>query len=125
MMVSRRSALWVPERAEIIWIAHSPHAGKEIKDEHPMLVCSPTAFNLKTGIVIGLPMTHAEYNADNPFALEVKGPKGEAGYVLAFQPKSFDWRQRGARPHPWAGGHTKVLAAALNKLDAICGICSH
>ncbi|MDM0111411.1 type II toxin-antitoxin system PemK/MazF family toxin [Variovorax sp. J22R133] len=123
--MARQSALWVPERAEIIWIAHSPHAGKEMKNEHPMLVISPVAFNARTGIVIGLPMTHAEYNADNPFALAVKGPKGEVGYVLAFQPKSFDWKERGGRPHPWGAGHTKVLGAALKKLDAICGICEH
>ncbi|MEJ8849845.1 type II toxin-antitoxin system PemK/MazF family toxin [Variovorax rhizosphaerae] len=123
--MARQSALWVPERAEIIWIAHSPHAGKEMKNEHPMLVISPAAFNARTGIVIGLPMTHAEYNADNPFALAVKGPKGEVGYVLAFQPKSFDWKERGGRPHPWGAGHTKVLGAALKRLDAICGICEH
>jgi mRNA interferase MazF len=121
--MARQSALWVPERAEVIWIGHSPHSGREMKGEHPMLVCSPSSFNTKTGIVIGLPMTHAEFNADNPFALPVKGPKNEVGYVLAFQPKSFDWKERGARPHPWGAGHTKVLEAALKKLDAICAIC--
>jgi hypothetical protein len=26
--------------------------------------------------------------------------------------------------HPWGGGHGKVLDAALEKLDAICGICN-
>ena len=57
--------------------------------------------------------------------VKVKGPKGEVGYVLAFQPKSFDWRARHARPHPWGGGHGKVLAAVLKKLDAICGVCEH
>ncbi len=124
-MATKRASLWVPERGEIIWIGHSPQAGKEMKGEHPMLVCSPAAFNLKTGVVIGLPMTHAHFNADNPFALVVKGPKEEVGYVLAFQPKSFDWRERGARRHPWGGGHGKVLSAALRKLDAICGICGH
>lgn len=121
--MARHSALWVPERAEVIWIAHSPHSGREMKGEQPMLVCSPSSFNLRTGIVIGLPMTHAEFNADNPFALPVKGPKNEVGFVLAFQPKSFDWKERGARAHPWGAGHIKVLEAALKKLDAICAIC--
>ena len=59
-----------------------------------------TAFSL----VIGLPMTTAEYNADNPFAVAVglaKGAKaGKASYVLCHQPKSFDWRIREAAPHP-------------------------
>lgn len=89
-----------------------------------MLVTSTRAFNERTGIVIGFPMTHAAFNADNPFAVSVQGPKGEVGYVLAFQPKSFDWRERSARPHPWGDGHVKVLTVVLSKLDAICGVCS-
>ena len=121
--MARKPATWSPERAEIIYFQHSPHVGKEMPGLHPLLVCSAKTFNERTGIVIGLPMTHAEFNADNPFAVTVKGPKGEIGYVLAFQPKSFDWRQRRASPHPWGGPHHAVLAAALKRLDAICGIC--
>ncbi|MET0268212.1 MAG: type II toxin-antitoxin system PemK/MazF family toxin [Duganella sp.] len=80
------------------------------------------AFNERTGIVIGFPMTHAEFNRDNPFAVAVAGPNNEVGYVLAFQPKSFDWRERKAGPHGWGGGHDAVLEAALARLAAICGI---
>lgn len=123
--MARPSRLWVPERGEIIFIEHSPHVGKEMPGLHPMMVVSTAAFNAKTSVVIGFPMTHAAFNADNPFALVVNGPKGEVGYVLALQPKSFDWRARNARPHPWGSGHDKVLAGALRKLDAICGICKH
>jgi mRNA interferase MazF len=123
--MAKRPALWIPQRAEIIFIEHSPHAGKEMPGLHPMLVSSTAAFSGRTGVVIGFPMTHAEFNADNPFAVAVEGPRREVGYVLAFQPKSFDWRARNARPHPWGEGHTRVLAAALKKLDAICGVCSH
>lgn len=123
--MARKPVVRSPDRAEIIFIEHSPHVGKEMPGVHPLLVCSPRAFNERTGIVIGFPMTHAEFNADNPFALAVQGPKGEVGYVLAFQPKSFDWRARNAKPHPWGSGHNKVLAAALRKLDAICGVCEH
>ena len=92
---------------------------------HPLLVCSTRTFNERTGLVIGLPMTRAESHADNPFAVAVKGPRSEVGYVLALQPKSFDWKARGAKPHPWGSGHGRVLAAALAKLDLICGICEH
>lgn len=42
-----------------------------MRDLHPMLVLSPGAFNARTGLVIGLPMTAAAYNATNPFALAV------------------------------------------------------
>lgn len=112
---------WVPERADIIYIQHSPHAGKEMPSFHPMLVSSTRAFNEKTGIVIGFPMTHAKFNADNPFAVAVKGPDDDIGYILTFQPKSFDWRAREASRHPWGGGHVTVLEEALARLGMICG----
>jgi mRNA interferase MazF len=123
-MAAKTLNKWIPERGEIIYVNHSPHAGKEMPGVHPLLVASPRSFNERTGIVIGFPMTHAEYNADNPFAVTVQGPKKEIGYVLAFQPKSFDLVERGATRHPWGGGHGNVLEAALEKLDSICGICN-
>jgi mRNA interferase MazF len=94
-------------------------------DDHPMLVISTKAFNERTGLVVGFPMTHAERHADNPFAIPAPGAKGERGYLLTHQPKSFDWRERNGRAHPWGGGHTKLLAAALKRFDAVFGICNH
>lgn len=95
---------WVPDRQEIIWMDCNPQAGREMCDIHPFLVLSPKAFNERTALVIGLPMTTAEYNADNPFAVAVgaaSGKKaGKTSYVLCHQPKSFDWRIRQASPHP-------------------------
>jgi len=98
---------WVPERQEVIWIDCNPPAGCEVRDPHPFVVLSPRAFNERTSLVIGLPMATAEYNADNPFAVAVGSAKGAKGakagktsYVLCHQPKSFDWRIRGASPHP-------------------------
>ena len=98
-----RSA-WVPDRQEVIWIDCNPQVGSEMRDVHPMLVLSPRSFNAKTGLVIGLPMTTAAYNATNPFAVDA-GPasgrsSGKPSYVLCHQPKSFDWRLRRAKPHP-------------------------
>jgi mRNA interferase MazF len=95
---------WAPERQDIIWIDCNPQLGREIRDVHPFLVLSPRNFNEKTALVIGLPMTTAEYNADNPFAVAV-GPApgrkaGKTSYVLCHQPKSFDWRLRNAKAHP-------------------------
>lgn len=58
---------------------------------------------------------------DNPFVVPIQGPKG-AAFVLAFQPKSFDWRTRGGKPHPWGGGHGKQLKEALDILARICGL---
>lgn len=95
---------WVPDRQDVIWIDCNPQRGQEMRDVHPFLVLSPKAFNQRTSLVIGLPMTTAAYNADNPFAVAVGaagGRKaGQASYVLCHQPKSFDWRRRDAVPHP-------------------------
>lgn len=75
-----------------------------MRDLHPFLVLSPRVFNERTSLVIGLPMTTAEYNADNPFAVAVGNTHGQkaekTSYVLCHQPKSFDWRSRKASPHP-------------------------
>jgi mRNA interferase MazF len=93
---------WVPERQEIIWINCNPQAGNEMRDIHPFLVLSPRVFNDRTSLVIGLPMTTAKYNADNPFAVAVGDATetGKTSYVLCHQPKSFDWRFRKSSPHP-------------------------
>ena len=94
---------WVPARQEVIWIDCNPQAGREMRDLHPFLVLSPGNFNAKTSLVIGLPMTTAEYNADNPFAVAVgkaKAKPDKISYVLCHQPKSFHWRVRNATPHP-------------------------
>lgn len=117
MVAAKRG--WVPARQEIIWIDCNPQAGHEMRDIHPFLVLSPREFNDRTSLVIGLPMTTAEYNADNPFAVAV-GPVPKAGvnktsYVLCHQPKSFDWRARQATPHPAA----KVADARFAEVCAL------
>ncbi len=116
------SKAWVPDRREMIWIDFNPQRGGEMKDVHPMLVLSTKAFNERTSIVIGLPMTHAASNETNPFAVKYLGPKGEAGYLLTHQPKSFDWRQRGARPHPWKHVSPTVFELACEGLNSIIAI---
>lgn len=123
-MSTRKSALWVPERAEIIFIQYSPHVGVEMPHDHPMLVISTKAFAEKTGVVVGFPMTHSGQHADNPFAITANGANGEVGYVLTHQPKSFDWRQRNGRPHPWGTGHTRLLNSALKRFNTIFNICA-
>jgi mRNA interferase MazF len=103
---------WAPDRRDIIWIDCNPQVGREMRDVHPFLVLSPRIFNEKTSLVIGLPMTTAEYNSDNPFAVAVGrawGRKtGQTSYVLCHQPKSFDWRLRKAKIQP-LGALSKAL----------------
>ncbi len=126
MVAPRRSSSkrsWIPERQEIIWIDCNPQAGNEMRDPHPFLVLSPRIFNDKTALVIGLPMTTAAYNADNPFAVAVGRAKGKPAekisYVLCHQPKSFDWRSRKAAPHPLgqlADHHFAEVCSRLNQI---------
>jgi mRNA interferase MazF len=103
----------------MIWIGFSPQVGSEMRDEHPMMVLSTRLFNERTGLVIGLPMTHAESNETNPFAVKYTGPKGEVGYILTHQPKSFDWRMRGARPHSWKQVTPTLFQEACEGLNSI------
>jgi mRNA interferase MazF len=117
------SKLWVPDRRDMIWIDFNPQVGAEMKDEHPMLVLSSKAFNERTNLVIGLPMTHAPSNETNPFAVKFTSPKGEVCYVLAHQPKSFAWRDRGARPHTWKQVPPTVFESACEELNGIISIC--
>lgn len=104
MVTSKPKSIWVPDRQDVIWIDCSPQVGQEMRDVHPFVVISGRMFNHKTSLVIGVQMTTAEYNADNPFAVPVglaKGLKlGKTSYALCHQPKSFDWRIRRAFPHP-------------------------
>jgi mRNA interferase MazF len=97
-----------------------------MRDMHPMLVLSPADFNARTGLVIGLPLTTAAYNATNPFALAVGAAggrqTGKTSYVLCHQPKSFDWRARDAKPHPQGKLTDTVFAQACARLNQIIAI---
>ncbi|MDD2686301.1 MAG: type II toxin-antitoxin system PemK/MazF family toxin [Gallionella sp.] len=114
---------WVPDRQDVIWIDCNPQAGQEMRDVHPFLVLSPKSFNEKTSLVIGLPMTTAEYNSDNPFAVAVgvaTGKKvGQTSYVLCHQPKSFDWRLRKAKAHSMKTIPDALFAQVCARLNQI------
>ncbi len=115
---------WVPDRGDIIWIDCNPQAGREMKDMQPMLVLSPKAFNAKTSLVIGLPMTSSTSNEGNPFALDISKSATQRSSVLCHQPKSFDWRHRNASPHPWRRVTASELAEACEGLNDIVSLCA-
>jgi mRNA interferase MazF len=122
----RKRSPWVPDRQDIIWIDCNPQVGQEMWDVHPFLVLSPRIFNAKTSLVIGLPMTTAEYNADNPFAVPVgkaAGRKtGQTSYVLCHQPKSFDWCLRHAKIHPLGTLSNALFVQVCERLNQIIGL---
>lgn len=97
-----------------------------MRNIHPFLVLSPRIFNAKTALVIGLPMTTAEYNSDNPFAVAVgqaKGKKtGQISYILCHQPKSFDWRLRGAKAHPLGKLSDGLFVQVCERLNQIISL---
>ncbi len=114
---------WLPDRQDIIWIDCNPQVGQEMRDIHPFLVLTPRNFNGKTSLVIGLPMTTAEYNSDNPVAVAVGKASGNKGdktsYVLCHQPKLFDWRLRGAKPHPLGTLNAALFVQVCERLNQI------
>jgi mRNA interferase MazF len=68
-------------------------------------------------------MTTAESNQSNSFAVKCVGDEGKVSYVLAHQPKSFDWRLRDAKPRPWKKAPEEVLLLAGELLNQIIAIC--
>lgn len=110
----------------MIWIDCNPQIGREMRDMHPFVVLSPAAFNERTSLVIGLPMTTTAYNADNPFAVaagHASGRKtGKTSYVLCHQPKSFDWRLRKASAHPMKCLPDAIFAEVCTVLNQIVQI---
>jgi mRNA interferase MazF len=97
-----------------------------MRDMHPFLVLSPRSFNVRTSLVIGLPMTTADFNSDNPFAVVAgiaAGAKaGKTSYVLCHQPKSFDWRARGGRIHPMKQLDDVAFAKVCGVFNQIIGL---
>jgi mRNA interferase MazF len=112
----------VPDRADIIWIDCNPQVGREMRDMHPMLVLSPKAFNARTSLVIGLPMTSSTSNDGNPFALDISRGETQRSFILCHQPKYFDWRHRHASPHPWKRVTDRQLADACEGLNDIISL---
>lgn len=108
---------WVPDRRDIIWINFNPQAGREMRDVHPMVVLTPRAYNERTSLVIGLPMSTAAYNATNPFAVDNSRSASESSYIICNQPKSMDWKQRGAKSHPWGKVREAVFRQACIELN--------
>ena len=112
---------WVPDRRDIIWINFNPQVGKEMRDIHPMVVLTARSYNERTGLVIGLPMSTAVFNATNPFAVD-NTTKGETSYIICNQPKSMDWRLRGAKSHAWGKVREAVFKQACSELNDLVAL---
>jgi mRNA interferase MazF len=126
MTVVRRPAAWVPERGEVIWIDHNPQAGREMRDHHPFLVLSTRELHVTVGLVVGCAMTSAPYNRGSSLAVDL-GPIPDRpdshSFVLCHQLKSFDWKARAAKPHPFGIISASNLDEVLEIVGQILGFC--
>jgi len=64
---------------------------------------STAFFHSTVGLVMGCAMTSAPYNSGSTLAVDlgsIPDRPDAHSYVLCQQLKSFEWRARGARPHP-------------------------
>jgi mRNA interferase MazF len=88
--------------------------------QHPFLTLSPRLLNERTGPVASCTITSKR--ADNAIAVASPRDTAQASYILADQPKSFDWRKRRARAHPWGAVTPEVLQNVCDRLNAIITI---
>ena len=126
MTPRRLRGTWIPERGEVIWIDHNPQAGREMRDHHPFLVLSSATFHAAVGLGVGCAMTSAPYNQGSSMAVDL-GPIPDRpdahSYVLCHQLKSFDWKVRGARPHPMGVVPAEQLQQVQEIVAQILGFC--
>ncbi len=105
---------YVPDAGDVVWLEFNPQAGHEQSGRRPALVLSPAAYNGKTGLIVGCPMTTQVKGY--PFEVEVV-QDGVASAVLSDQVKSLDWKARKARKNGAVSGEAMVQVRA--KLKAL------
>jgi len=87
----------VPDEGDIIWLNFTPQSGHEQADQRPTIVLSPKAYNQRTGLLIGVPITNQVKGYPFEVVLSGSGATGAAvGAALADQVKSLDWKARQA-----------------------------
>ncbi len=83
---------YVPDVGHIVWLSLDPQRGREQAGRRPFLVLSPRAYNEKTSLAVGVPVTSSRKG----YPFEVALPEGGrvTGVALADHVKSLDWRAR-------------------------------
>jgi len=89
-----KSANYVPERGDAIWLEFDPQAGREQAGRRPAVVLSPAGYNRKTSLAVVCPVTRQAKG----YPFETLLPPGLAigGVALADHARSLDWRARHA-----------------------------
>lgn len=109
---------YLPDVGHIVWLSLDPRRGREQAGRRPFLVLTPSAYNDKTSLVVGCPVTSQikGYPFEVPLADETGVAGSVSGVVLADQVKSLDWRKRRA---DFAGEVSHVTLNATRSLIAI------
>lgn len=85
---------YVPEAGDVVWLEFDPQAGHEQAGHRPALVLSPSAYNVKKGLMVCCPLSTRIKGY--PFEV-LTDVDGQPGVVLSDQVKSLDWRVRKAK----------------------------
>jgi mRNA interferase ChpB len=97
-------------RGDIYLVSLDPTLGHEQQGQRPVLVVSPTKFNLATKLPVVLPITsRGEFARRIGFAVPLSGTK-TTGIVRCDQPRVLDLEARGGR---------KVDALSAEILDEV------
>jgi mRNA interferase MazF len=87
-------APYVPDNGDIVWLSFDPQKGHEQAGRRPFLVLTPRAYNERTSLIVGCPITSRAKGY--PFEVGLSPENALQGVVLADQVKSLDWRERRA-----------------------------
>ena len=113
-----RSASWIPDRGDLIWLNFVPQAGREQSGRRPALVLSPAGYNGKTNLAVVCPIT--SHVKGYPFEVPLPAGGPLAGCVLADHLKNVDWHARQAK----LIGHARsdLLSRVLERIGALLGL---
>lgn len=85
---------YVPDVGHLVWLSLDSQRGREQTGRRPFLILSPRAYNGKTSLAVGVPVTSVRKGY--PFEVLLPAEGRINGVALADQVKSLDWRARGA-----------------------------
>jgi mRNA interferase MazF len=110
---------YVPDAGQVVWLSPDPQRESERAGRRPFLVLSPRAYNAKTSLIVGVPITLKRKGY--PFEVELPHDGSITGVILADRVKSLDWRARfadyAADAHPNNLRDVRALIATLLQLQ--------
>jgi mRNA interferase MazF len=83
---------YVPDTGHIVWISLDPQVGYEQGGHRPFLVLSKRAYNNKTSMMVGVPVTSGR--KPYPFRVDIRPVRSIEGAAMVDQILSVDWRAR-------------------------------